>query len=150
MTNPLFKKNTSMRQRLNLILLGVADVARSAAFYEALGWQKAASSHAEFVKFDLGGVVIALQSRQHFAQDANYPTAENQGFAGMALGYIARQPDDVPRVLEKAAALGAVLVKPATKNAWGVAGYFLDLDGHLFEVLYEDGWIFDQNDNLVV
>ena len=139
-----------MRQRLNLILLGVADVARSTAFYEALGWQRASSSHAEFVKFDLGGVVLALQSRQHFAQDANYPAAESHGFAGFALGYIARHPDDVARVLEKAAALGAIIVKPATQNAWGIAGYFRDLDGHLFEVLYEDGWIFDQNDNLLV
>ncbi|WP_255990049.1 VOC family protein [Chitinolyticbacter albus] len=139
-----------MRPRLNLILLGVCDVARSTAFFEALGWPRAASSHAGFVKFDLGGVVLAIQSRDDFARDAGYADAQGNGFAGIALAYIARHPDDVPRVLARAVALGAELVKPATKNAWGVAGYFRDPDGHLFEVLYEDGWQFDAVDNLVV
>ncbi|MFC7421751.1 VOC family protein [Iodobacter arcticus] len=139
-----------MRQRLNLILLGVSDIAKSTAFYEALGWPKAESSHAEFVKFDLGGVVLAIQSREAFAKDANFATAEGSGFSGVALAYIARSPEDVPRVLDKAANLGATIIKPATKNAWGIAGYFRDLDGHLFEVIYEDGWVFDASDDLVV
>ena len=35
-------KNTrSLKQRLHIILLGVDDVAKSAAFYEALGWLRA-------------------------------------------------------------------------------------------------------------
>ncbi|STQ91167.1 VOC family protein [Iodobacter fluviatilis] len=139
-----------MRQRLNLILLGVSDIAKSTAFYEALGWPKAASSHAGFVKFDLGGIVLAIQTREAFAIDANFATAEGNGFSGIALAYIARSPEDVPRVLDKAANLGATIVKPATKNAWGIAGYFRDLDGHLFEVIYEDGWVFDEFDNLIV
>ncbi|WP_148714740.1 VOC family protein [Chitinolyticbacter meiyuanensis] len=139
-----------MRPRLNLIVLGVRDVARSAAFFEALGWPKAATSHDSFVKFDLGGVVLAIQPRDAFARDACYAEVQGSGFAGIALAYIARHPDDVPRVLDKAVALGAELVKPATTNAWGVAGYFRDPDGHLFEVLYEDGWQFDADDNLVV
>jgi len=46
-----------MRPRLNLILLGVADIAKTVAFYEALGGPKADSSHDGFAKFDLGGVV---------------------------------------------------------------------------------------------
>jgi catechol 2,3-dioxygenase-like lactoylglutathione lyase family enzyme len=139
-----------MRQRLNLILLGVDDVTESTAFYEALGWPKAASSHAQFVKFDLGGVVLGIQSRAAFAQDVQMPLQQDQGFAGFALAYIARTPADVPRILDKAAALGAHIIKPATKNAWGIAGYFRDPNGHLFEVLYEDGWVFDANDNLIV
>ncbi|QLG87204.1 VOC family protein [Chitinibacter bivalviorum] len=139
-----------MRPRLNLILLGVADIAKSTAFYEALGWPKARTSHAEFVKFDLGGVVLALQSRSHFAQDSNSAEVENHGFAGFALAYIAHSADEVGQVLADAERLGAQIVKPATANNWGIAGYFRDLDGHLFEVCYEDGWIFDEHDNLVV
>ncbi|MCX7207490.1 MAG: VOC family protein [Proteobacteria bacterium] len=139
-----------MRQRLNLILLGVSDIAKSTAFYEALGWPKAESSHAEFVKFDLGGMVLAIQCREAFAKDANFSTAEGSGFSGMALAYIARSPEEVPRVLDKAASLGATIVKPATRNAWGIAGYFRDLDGHLFEVIYEDSWVFDEFDDLIV
>lgn len=139
-----------MRQRLNLILLGVDDVAQSTAFYEALGWQKAASSHAEFVKFDLGGITLGIQSRTAFAQDAQLPMSHDRGFSGFALAYIARNSADVPRILAKAAALGADIIKPATHNAWGIAGYFRDPNGHLFEVLFEDGWLFDANDDLIL
>jgi catechol 2,3-dioxygenase-like lactoylglutathione lyase family enzyme len=35
----------TLKQRLHIILLGVDDVAASATFYEALGWQRAATSH---------------------------------------------------------------------------------------------------------
>lgn len=139
-----------MRPRLNLILLGVADVATSTAFYEALGWQKAATSHSEFVKFDLGGVVLALQSRSAFAADCGLPDSDFRGFAGFALAYIARSADEVAKVLATAAQLGAEIVKPATKNAWGIAGYFRDPDGHLFEVCYEAGWVFAADGHLVV
>lgn len=139
-----------MRPRLNLILLGVQDVARSAAFFQALGWPQAASSHPGFVKIDLGGVVLALQERTAFAQDANQANPEGSGFAGFALAYIARHPAEVAEVLQQAAEHGGTIVKPASPSAWGVAGYFRDPDGHLFEVCYEDGWIFDEADNLVV
>ncbi|SMC24962.1 hypothetical protein SAMN02745857_02020 [Andreprevotia lacus DSM 23236] len=139
-----------MRPRLNLILLGVSNIATATAFYEALGWPKAPTSHDGFAKFDLGGVVLGLLPREDFARDAGFASAEGNGFAGMALAYIARSADDVPRILDKAAALGAEVIKPATRNDWGIAGYFRDPDGHLFEVCYEDGWIFDADDNLRV
>ncbi|WP_188701253.1 VOC family protein [Silvimonas iriomotensis] len=139
-----------MRSRLNLILLGVANVAHAVAFYEALGWRLAATSHAGFAKFDLGGVVLGLLPREQMAQDAGSPDAAGYGFGGMALAYVARHPDEVADTLAAAQAAGGVLVKPATRNAWGIAGYFKDPDGHLFEVVYEDGWVFDPQDNLVV
>ena len=37
--------------RISIVTLGVADVARSAAFYEALGWERCASSMDEIVWF---------------------------------------------------------------------------------------------------
>ena len=139
-----------MRQRLNLILLGVQDVARSVEFYQALGWKKSASGSDGFVLFDLGGIALAIQSRKAFAADANFDTDTCAGFPGFALAYIARNKDDVYRIMQAAARLGANVVKPAQANQWGHSGYFRDLDGHLFEVLYEDGWKFDESDNLVL
>ena len=139
-----------MRQRLNLILLGVADVQRTVDFYQALGWKRSASGSEQFALFDLGGVAVAFQSREHFARDANFPEVQGHGFQGFALGYIARSQEDVYRIMAKAEALGASIRKPACANPWGHSGYFQDHDGHLFEVLYEDGWIFDEQDNLVL
>jgi catechol 2,3-dioxygenase-like lactoylglutathione lyase family enzyme len=139
-----------VRQRLNLILLGVRDVAASVAFYQALGWRKAAAGSDEFALFELGGVAVAFQSRAAFAADAGLPDRGPGGFAGFALAYVARSADEVYRVMAEAARLGATVTRPASPNPWGHSGYFTDADGHLFEVLYEDGWIFDADDDLVL
>lgn len=137
-------------QRLHLILLGVEDVLRSAVFYDGLGWQRASTSHSGFVKYDLGGFALCLISRKDLAKDALSPTDQPSGFAGSALIYLAKKVEDVPRILAKAVEAGGTLVKPATKTHWGVAGYFRDPDGHLFEVDYEDVWVFDDQHHLIV
>ncbi|XLZ72361.1 VOC family protein [Massilia sp. SR12] len=137
-------------QRLHLILLGVDDVAASAKFYESLGWAKSPTGNDGFVKFDLGGYALCLLSREAFAKDAMSPTPQGSGFAGVGLVYLARTVDEVPRILEQAVAAGGTLVKPATKTDWGVAGYFKDPNGHLFEVDYEDAWVLDTEHRLVV
>ena len=139
-----------LKQRLHIILLGVNDVAKSAAFYEALGWQRAPSSHAGFVKFDLGGFALALISRADLAKDALEPSPQGSGFSGVALIHLVRTADEVALTLARAVEAGGTLVKPATKTQWGTAGYFRDLDDHLFEVDHEDVWVFDENDHLVV
>ncbi len=139
-----------MRQRLNMIVLGVRDVLSSVAFYEDLGWKRSTSGSDEFALFDLGGVVIAILSRQALAADARLTDHGTGGFAGFALAYIARSSDDVYRIIAKAEELGAVVTQPAKTTPWGHNGYFTDPDGHLIEVLYEDGWKFDDRDNLVL
>ncbi|MFJ7157401.1 VOC family protein [Streptomyces sp. NPDC101118] len=139
-----------MRQRLNLVLLGVRDVAASVAFYEGLGWRRSKAGSEGFALFELGGVAVAFQSRTAFAADAGLPDPGPGGFAGFALAYVARSADEVYEVMARAAELGATVTRPAGPNAWGHSGYFTDSDGHLFEVLYEDGWIFDEHDDLVL
>jgi uncharacterized protein len=139
-----------LKQRLHIILLGVKNVAESARFYEALGWKRAPSSHAGFVKFDLGGFALALISREELAKDALAPSAEGIGFSGVALIHLVPSAADVALTLQRAVEAGGTLVKPATKTQWGTAGYFRDSDGHLFEVDHEEVWVFDDKDHLVV
>lgn len=143
-------KTPPLKQRLHIILLGVDDVAKSAAFYEALGWKRAPTSHAGFVKFDLGGFALALISRTDLAKDALAPSPQGFGFSGMALVHLVANVEDVALTLACAVEAGGTLVKPATKTQWGTAGYFRDPDGHLFEVDHEEVWVFDENDHLVV
>ena len=137
-------------QRLHLILLGVKSVAKSAAFYEALGWKKSPTGHSGFEKFDLGGYALSLISREDLAKDALYDSSNGSGFPGVALIYLAKTPEEVPGVLKKAVEAGGTLVKPATRTHWGIAGYFKDPDGHLFEVDYEKPWKFDDEHHLIV
>lgn len=137
-------------QRLHLILLGVENVGRAAAFYEALGWKKSPTGNDGFVKIDLGGYALCLISRADFAKDALAESPAGNGFSGVGLVYLARTAEEVPRILAKAVAAGGTLVKPATRTHWGIAGYFKDPDGHLFEVDFEETWVFDTEHRLLV
>lgn len=49
-----------MEQRLSIVTLGVADVARARGFYEALGWTASRASNDEIVFFQLAGMALAL------------------------------------------------------------------------------------------
>lgn len=138
------------RQRMHLILLGVNSVAAATQFYEALGWKKSLTGNEGFVKFDMGGYAICLISRNDFAKDALCDSAAGSGFSGVGLIYLAQTAEEVPRILAKAVAAGGTLVKPATRTHWGIAGYFKDPDGHLFEVDFEQAWVFDDEHRLVV
>ncbi|SMF63163.1 hypothetical protein SAMN02745866_04073 [Alteromonadaceae bacterium Bs31] len=148
--NALQPNGLAPSQRLHIILLGVEDVKKSARFYELLGWKRSPAGNDGFVKFDMGGYALCLISREDFAKDARYETSEGNGFSGVVFIYLAKNPEEVPRILAKAVASGGTLVKPATRTHWGVAGYFKDLDGHLFEVDYEDTWVFSEGHRLVV
>lgn len=143
-------QSISPRQRLHLILLGVESVSKSALFYEALGWKKSPSGNEGFVKFDLGGYALSLISRNDFAKDALFESPVGSGFSGVGLIYLAQSADEVPRILAKAVEAGGTIVKPATRTHWGIAGYFKDPDGHLFEVDFEEAWVFDDEHRLVV
>lgn len=144
------KESLSPSQRLHLILLGVESIVRSTRFYEALGWKKSPAGNAGFVKFDLGGFALCLISREDFARDALAPSFAGSGFSGVGLIYLAKAPEEVPRILARAAESGGTIVKPATRTHWGVAGYFKDPDGHLFEVDFEETWVFDDQHRLIV
>lgn len=137
-------------QRMHLILLGVRDIQQSARFYESLGWKKSPTGHDEFIKFDLGGYALCLLSKDALAADALAASVESDGFTGVAFVYLAKTPEEVPGILAKAVEAGGTLIKPATRTQWGIAGYFKDPDGYLFEVDYEEVWVFDEQDRLIV
>lgn len=138
-----------MRQKLNLITLGVNDLKRSMEFYEkGLGWKKSTASTDNLALFSLGGIVLALYPRKLLAEDATVPDTST-GFSGITLSYNAKSEREVDEVLEEVEKLGAAIVKPAKKVFWGgYSGYFKDPDSHLIEVAFNPLWEFDEFDNL--
>ena len=124
-----------MEQRLSLITLGVADVARSRRFYEALGWSASGASEASVTFFQLNGIVLSLWGRPDLADDAHLP--DQPGWGGLALAHNARSRAEVDDILEEARRAGARILKPAQETFWGgYAGYFADPDGHPWEVAW--------------
>lgn len=126
-----------MEQRLSLVTLGVADLDRASAFYEALGWQGIAEN--EVVFFPAGGMVVGLWSRESLAHDS--VVEDGGGWGGITLAHNVRSPEDVDAVLAEAAAAGATIGRPGAENFWGgYSGVFLDPDGHAWEVAYNPYW----------
>jgi uncharacterized protein len=125
-----------MEQRISLITLGVADLARSQDFYLRLGWRRSLAKSEGIVFFQAGDMALALYPREELAKDANL-SADGSGFYGMTLAYNARSREEVDSVLAEASAAGARILKPAEQAFWGgYSGYFSDLDGFVWEVAW--------------
>ena len=126
-----------MEQRLSLITLGVADLARSRRFYEqGLGWAPSSAGNENVVFFQLGGIALSLYGRASLAEDARLED-RGGGFGGITLAYNTRTREDVDAVLARAKAAGARILKPAEEAFWGgYSGYFADPDGHPWEVAW--------------
>jgi uncharacterized protein len=139
-----------MRQKLNVITLGVADFDKSVNFYEGLGWTRSRKSPDDLALFPLGGIILALHPRNELATDTTLKYQPSK-FSGLTISYNAKSEHEVDDVLKQVAKLGATIVKPAQKVYWGgYSGYFKDLDGYLFEVAYNPFWKLDENDNVML
>jgi catechol 2,3-dioxygenase-like lactoylglutathione lyase family enzyme len=140
-----------MKQKLNIVTLGVKDLERSLKFYEdGLGWKPSSASNENIAFFQMGGVVLSLYPREKLAEDVK-TNSGGSGFSGITLAYNAKGEAEVNEVLKKVEDLGATIVKKAEKVFWGgYSGYFTDFDGHLWEVAWNPFFEFDESDNLVL
>ncbi len=134
-----------MEQRLTLVTLGVRDLERASAFYEAgLGWRLGGGVAGEVAFYQLGGLLLGLYGLDALAEDAQLELAAlepGRTFGGIALAYNVASPAAVDATLAEAAAAGATLLKPGQKVFWGgYSGYFADPDGHPWEVAHNPFW----------
>ncbi len=128
-----------MEQRVSLVTLGVADVARARAFYEALGWVASDRSQDDVTFFQTGGMVVGLWSRDELAADSG--TEDTGGWGGVTLAHNVRSPEEVDAVLVEAEAAGATIPRRGAETFWGgYSGVFVDPDGHPWEVAHNPGW----------
>ncbi|MEU7970979.1 VOC family protein [Micromonospora sp. NPDC049089] len=135
-----------MEQRISLITLGVADVARAKAFYEQLGWR--GQEVEETVFFQAGGLALVLWGRDKLAEDAGI---EGPGTGAMTLAQNVRSQAEVDEVIATATKAGATVTKPARETFYGgYAGYFADPDGHLWEIAWNPGFTLAEDGSLAV
>ena len=121
---------------VSIIALGVADLARARAFYEALGFTAGPGSSENIVFFQVGGLVLSLFPRALLAEDAEVAD-DGHGFDGVTLAHNYPSEEAVDAAMAHALASGASLKKKPQKVFWGgYSGYFADPDGHLWEVAY--------------
>lgn len=128
-----------MEQRISLVTLGVSDLARAFEFYQRLGWQ--GQEFQETVFFQTGGIGVILWDEGKLAHDTGVERAAAPGFRGFTLAHNVRSTAEVDSLVAAAEAAGATVTKaPAETFYGGYAGYFLDPDGHAWEIAYNPGF----------
>jgi len=132
-----------MKPRITLITLAVDDLERAVRFYrDGLGLETPGIAGAEFEHgavafFDLqAGLRLALWPRASLAHDAGI-AVDAPSRTDISLAHNVRSKAEVDAVMAEAKAAGATIVKPAHDTFWGgYAGYFQDLDHHLWEIAW--------------
>ena len=136
-----------MQAHISVITLAVEDLQRALDFYrDGLGLVTEGIIGQEFeqgavVFFELqAGLKLALWSKQSLQQDTGL-TGTASSAAQITLGHNVHSPLEVDQVLKQAKNVGAKILKPAQSTFYGgYAGYFQDLDGHVWEVVYNPCW----------
>jgi uncharacterized protein len=129
----------AMEQRVSVITLGVHDLERARAFYEALGWTTRAEAGADIVFFQAGPMIVALWGRASLAADSEVQDAP--GWGGITLAHCVGSREEVDAITEEARAAGASIGREPAETFWG--GYdsvFVDPDGHPWEVAHNPHW----------
>ena len=82
--------------------------------------------------------MLGLYERADLAKDAAV-VDEGRSSLEFSLGHLVASREEVDDLLARAQAAGARLTAPAHERPWGVySGYFSDLDGHLWEVAWNE------------
>jgi uncharacterized protein len=136
-------------QRITLITLGVADLARARAFYEALGWRPTQVQEG-VVFYQMHGAVLGLFGKADLAADQGRPDAA-LGTGAMTLAQNFATEAEVNIAFEAALAAGAVKLKAPEKVFWGgYSGYYADPDGHVWELAMNPFWPLQPDGSLIL
>ncbi len=135
-----------MEPRISLVTLGVADVARARAFYEALGW-RVGNDDPDVTFFQAGGMVFAVWGRDELAADS--VMRDGGGWGGVTLAHNVASPGQVDAVLAEARAAGATIARSGAPTTWGgYSGVFVDPDGHPWEVAHNPFWTLEADGSI--
>ena len=137
-----------MEPRVDVITLAVEDLERALRFYrDGLGFESrgvigtqwtdeesGANGAIAVFKFE-SGLLLSLYPRSDLAKDAAIPAGPARP-GEFSLGQLVQSRVEVDELIEKAEAAGAAVTTPRDRP-WGIySGYFRDLDGHLWEIIW--------------
>ena len=131
-----------MQPRLDVLTVGVTDIAATRAFYvDGLGWKPALEIPDEIIFLQLNhGLLVSFWGADKLAADMGLPPGSVTPGTGFTLAHNPASPEEVADVLAVAEAAGGTILKPATKADFGgTHGYFADPDGIRWEIAYNPG-----------
>ncbi|TVV73268.1 VOC family protein [Sphingomonas solaris] len=129
-----------MAPRLALVTLGVADLARATAFYEAIGFERRLRAAEGVAFFQLGPLGLSLYPDADLAGDAGVSPGAG-GFRGMSLARNVATRQDVDAIIAVMLTAGGRPMRAAGEKEWGgYSGYVADPDGHAWEIAWNPGF----------
>jgi catechol 2,3-dioxygenase-like lactoylglutathione lyase family enzyme len=141
----------SVPARISIVTLGVDNVARSKAFYEALGWELAGAVGDEICWFRTADSYLGLFDRESLARDAGLRSEPTAEFGGITLAINVESEVAADEAFETAVAAGGRILKPAERTEWGgYSGYFADPDGHPWEVAHNPSFPIGTNGRITI
>lgn len=141
--------------RINLICLGVRDMAKSVTFYrDGLGFKtKETADSPNVIFFNNAGTKLELYPIDLLAEDFGHslPTLEANQFNGMTLAYNTTSKTEVYAIFELALKAGVRILKEPQEVFWGgFHAYFADPDNYVWEVCWNPGMPFDDNEMVII
>jgi uncharacterized protein len=138
-----------MKPQISVITLGVDHLEKSLAFYrEGLGLpsngilgteyhDEVSGANGAIALFELqNGLMLSLYPRTDLAKDAKQKLGGGSP-PEFSLGYLTKTKDEVDAIVKQAKAAGATITDEPRERPWGIySGYFADLDGHLWEIIW--------------
>lgn len=131
-----------VQQQIAVITLGVADLARSMAFYASgFGWAPV-FVNAEIAFFQMNGMVLGLWLRSSMEDDVKAPLGQAPGATTIAHNVTAAE--EVDALMARLVESGADVLRPAGNPPHGGRrGYIADPDGHVWEIAWNPLWPID-------
>ena len=137
-----------MEPRVDVITLAVEDLERALRFYrDGLGFESRGVIGTQWTDEESGangaiavfklesGLLLSLYPRSDLAKDAAIPAGPARP-GEFSLGQLVQSRAEVDELIEKAEAAGAAVTTPRDRP-WGIySGYLRDLDGHLWEIIW--------------
>ena len=137
-----------MEPRVDVITLAVEDLERALRFYrDGLGFESRGVIGTQWTDEESGAngaiavfkfesrLLLSLYPRSDLAKDAAIPAGPART-GEFSLGQLVQSRAEVDELIEKAEAAGAAVTTPRDRP-WGIySGYFRDLDGHLWEIIW--------------
>ena len=131
-----------------MITLAVEDLERALRFYrDGLGFESSGVVGTQWTDEESGangaiavfkfqsGLLLSLYPRSDLAKDAAIPAGPARP-GEFSLGQLVQSRAEVDELIEKAEAAGAAVTTPRDRP-WGIySGYFRDVDGHLWEIIW--------------
>ncbi|MBS0532473.1 MAG: VOC family protein [Proteobacteria bacterium] len=133
-----------MQQQVAAITLGIADLGRSRRFYtNGFGWNPV-FENSEVVFYQMNGFVLGTWQATALERDMMRSGWSRPG--AFALAHNVRSRDDVVSTIERLAANGGHILRPADEPPHGgFRGYIADPDAHAWEIAWNPAWPIDDN-----